>query len=178
MKLRRRTAYTRRVHNIQVGTLAEEIEWSKVGDAWLPSTHYFHGEIRPLPRIRELRRRAQPLFRLQAVRRRIHVHSQPETSCHNSVSRVVVKVVTWLATRHLKYSSMNAMSGIVRVVARVGPRPGARRKRSPKSKPSGNCGATRKRRANRPAAGFTALPSVWRWTTCGGTPAGYGPRRL
>ena len=42
--LRRRTTYTHGVHNIKAGTEVE-IEWDKVGEAWLPASTVFHGEV-------------------------------------------------------------------------------------------------------------------------------------
>jgi hypothetical protein len=68
VELRYRTVYTRRIHSIQAGTL-DENEWSKVGDAWLPSTH---------------------LLRLQALLRRDYLYAELNC-CHKTRSRVVDK---------------------------------------------------------------------------------------
>ena len=49
--IRRSTTYTRDVHKIQKGTHAE-IEWSKVGEAWLPASQVFRAEVHFFPGIK------------------------------------------------------------------------------------------------------------------------------
>jgi hypothetical protein len=48
VELRRHVVYTRHIHNIQPGTL-NDIEWGKVGDAWLPVLQHFYGDVSPMP---------------------------------------------------------------------------------------------------------------------------------
>jgi hypothetical protein len=49
--IRRETTYTRTVNKIQAGTHGE-IEWSKVGDVWLPAKDYFKGDVKFIPGVR------------------------------------------------------------------------------------------------------------------------------
>jgi hypothetical protein len=46
--VRRRTEYFRNVDEIRSGTIAE-IEWGKIGDAWMPAVQVFHGQAHFLP---------------------------------------------------------------------------------------------------------------------------------
>jgi hypothetical protein len=48
VEVRRHTTYFRAVHKIQAGT-RDELEWSKVGDVWLLSSQFFHGDVRFFP---------------------------------------------------------------------------------------------------------------------------------
>jgi hypothetical protein len=46
--VRRNTTYTHGVHNIKAGTEAE-IEWGRIGEAWLPVSQIFRGQVDFLP---------------------------------------------------------------------------------------------------------------------------------
>ena len=48
--MRRDTTYTRTVNKIQAGTHGE-MQMSKIGEAWLPATQIFHGEVHFFPGI-------------------------------------------------------------------------------------------------------------------------------
>jgi hypothetical protein len=47
-ELRRRAVYVRGIHSIKAGSF-DELEWSKVGDAWLLATNYMHTWVSPAP---------------------------------------------------------------------------------------------------------------------------------
>ena len=48
VEIRRRSVYVRGIHSIKAGSF-DEMEWSKVGDAWLLATNHVRSEVSPAP---------------------------------------------------------------------------------------------------------------------------------
>jgi hypothetical protein len=48
VELRRRSVYVRGIHSIKAGSF-DDMEWSKVGDAWLLAKNHLRSEVSPAP---------------------------------------------------------------------------------------------------------------------------------